>query len=175
MYTVGNFASTFDENFRCHVLKLPYRGGAAMLVVLAEGMGEHLALEDYLSTDLVDTWLSSMETRYRTRTSPPSSRALASSMVERPVGSREQGLRGHYRSAPRLGAWLVLCPACLPGLFLPSALTGGPDWALTCTAGPSPSLRSSKGRHLQVQGRQRGTDRVRVGAREGLAAVVMGS
>ncbi|XP_016067978.1 PREDICTED: protein Z-dependent protease inhibitor [Miniopterus natalensis] len=63
MYTVGNFASTFDENFRCHVLKLPYRGGAAMLVVLAEGMGEHLALEDYLSTDLVDTWLSSMETR----------------------------------------------------------------------------------------------------------------
>nr|XP_008535646.1 PREDICTED: protein Z-dependent protease inhibitor [Equus przewalskii]XP_008535647.1 PREDICTED: protein Z-dependent protease inhibitor [Equus przewalskii]XP_014591249.2 protein Z-dependent protease inhibitor [Equus caballus]XP_014591250.2 protein Z-dependent protease inhibitor [Equus caballus] len=63
MYKVGMFASTFDRNFRCHVLKLPYRGNASMLVVLTEKIGDHLALEDYLSTELVDTWLRNMKTR----------------------------------------------------------------------------------------------------------------
>lgn len=64
MYRAGNFASTFDKNFRCHVLKLPYQGNATMLVVLMEKMGDHFALEDYLTTDLVDTWLRNMKTRY---------------------------------------------------------------------------------------------------------------
>ncbi|XP_037357756.1 protein Z-dependent protease inhibitor [Talpa occidentalis] len=63
MYRAGKFASTFDDNFRCHVLKLPYRGHATMLVVLTERTGDHLALEDYLSSDLLDTWLSNMDTR----------------------------------------------------------------------------------------------------------------
>ncbi|XP_032965621.1 protein Z-dependent protease inhibitor isoform X1 [Rhinolophus ferrumequinum] len=63
MYRAGDFASTFDKNFRCHVLKLPYRGNATMLVVLMEKMGDHFALEDYLTTDLVDTWLRNMKTR----------------------------------------------------------------------------------------------------------------
>nr|XP_012805864.2 protein Z-dependent protease inhibitor isoform X1 [Jaculus jaculus] len=63
MYRVGNFASTFDKNFRCHVLKLPYRGNATMLVVLMERTGDYLALEDYLTTDLVETWLQNMKTR----------------------------------------------------------------------------------------------------------------
>ncbi|XP_036099583.1 protein Z-dependent protease inhibitor [Molossus molossus] len=63
MYRAGNFASTFDKNFRCHVLKLPYQGNATMLVVLMEKMGDHLALEDYLGPDLVDTWLRDMKTR----------------------------------------------------------------------------------------------------------------
>ncbi|MCP6467864.1 hypothetical protein NL473_27700, partial [Klebsiella pneumoniae] len=26
MYQAGNFDSTFDKNFHCHVLKLPYQG-----------------------------------------------------------------------------------------------------------------------------------------------------
>ena len=64
MYRAGKFASTFDKNFRCHVLKLPYRGNATMLVVLMGRIGDHLALEDYLTTDLVDTWLRNMKTRY---------------------------------------------------------------------------------------------------------------
>nr|KAF6267207.1 serpin family A member 10 [Myotis myotis] len=64
MYSAGNFASTFDERLRCHVLQLPYRGNASMLVVLMEKMSDHLALEDYLSTDLVDTWLRNMRTRH---------------------------------------------------------------------------------------------------------------
>lgn len=63
MYRAGNFASTFDMNFRCHILKLPYRGNATMLVVLTERPGDHLALEDYLTTDLVETWLQNMKTR----------------------------------------------------------------------------------------------------------------
>lgn len=64
MFRAGNFASTFDEDLRCHVLKLPYWGNATMLVVLMEKTGEHLALEDYLTADLVDTWLRNMKTRY---------------------------------------------------------------------------------------------------------------
>ncbi|KAM9202496.1 protein Z-dependent protease inhibitor isoform 1-T3 [Dugong dugon] len=63
MYRAGNFASTFDKNFRCHVLKLPYQGNATMLVVLMQKMGDHLALEDYLTTELVETWLRNMKTR----------------------------------------------------------------------------------------------------------------
>lgn len=63
MYRAGNFTSTFDKNFRCHVLKLPYLGNATMLVVLMEKIGDHLALEDYLTTDLVDTWLRNMKIR----------------------------------------------------------------------------------------------------------------
>ncbi|XP_006208291.2 protein Z-dependent protease inhibitor [Vicugna pacos] len=63
MYRAGKFASTFDKDFRCHILKLPYRGNATMLVVLMERMGDHLALEDYLTTDLVDMWLRNMKTR----------------------------------------------------------------------------------------------------------------
>lgn len=64
MYSAGNFASTFDERLRCHVLRLPYRGNASMLVVLMEKMSDQLALEDYLSADLVGTWLRNMRTRY---------------------------------------------------------------------------------------------------------------
>ncbi|CAK6431757.1 unnamed protein product [Pipistrellus nathusii] len=64
MYSEGNFASTFDQRLRCHVLQLPYRGRASMLVVLTERMSDHLALEDYLSAELVGTWLSSMKTRH---------------------------------------------------------------------------------------------------------------
>nr|XP_021505105.1 protein Z-dependent protease inhibitor isoform X1 [Meriones unguiculatus] len=63
MYVEGNFASTFDKKFRCHILKLPYQGNATMLVVLMEKTGDHLALEDYLTIDLVETWLQNMKTR----------------------------------------------------------------------------------------------------------------
>lgn len=64
MYRQGKFASTFDSNFHCHVLQLPYRGNATMLVVLTEKMGDHLDLEDYLTVDLVEMWLRNMKTRY---------------------------------------------------------------------------------------------------------------
>ncbi|KAF6132813.1 serpin family A member 10 [Phyllostomus discolor] len=39
------------------------KGNATMLVVLMEKMGDHLALEDYLTSDLVDSWLRNMKTR----------------------------------------------------------------------------------------------------------------
>ncbi|XP_055989104.1 protein Z-dependent protease inhibitor [Sorex fumeus] len=63
MFQAGKFASTFDKTFRCHVLQLPYRGNASMLVVLMENIGDHLALEDYLTPELVDTWLRTLKTR----------------------------------------------------------------------------------------------------------------
>ncbi|XP_074145811.1 protein Z-dependent protease inhibitor [Sminthopsis crassicaudata] len=63
MYRSDKFASTFDKNLHCHVLKLPYRGNASMLVVLVDKMGDHLAIEDYLTVELVDKWIKNMETR----------------------------------------------------------------------------------------------------------------
>ncbi|XP_054989359.1 protein Z-dependent protease inhibitor [Sorex araneus] len=63
MFQAGKFASTFDKTFRCHVLQLPYRGNASMLVVLMENIGDHLALEDYLTPELVDTWLRTLKTK----------------------------------------------------------------------------------------------------------------
>ncbi|XP_043845702.1 protein Z-dependent protease inhibitor [Dromiciops gliroides] len=63
MYRSEKFASTFDRNLRCHVLKLPYRGNASMLVVLGDKMGDYFAIEDYLTVELVDKWISNMETR----------------------------------------------------------------------------------------------------------------
>ncbi|XP_004699148.1 protein Z-dependent protease inhibitor [Echinops telfairi] len=63
MFASGTFASSFDVNLRCHVLKLPYRGNATMLVVLMQRLGDYLALEDYLTTDLVEAWLQNMKTR----------------------------------------------------------------------------------------------------------------
>lgn len=64
MFQAGKFASTFDKIFRCHVLQLPYQGNASMLIILMENMGDHLALEDYLTPELVDKWLRTMKTRY---------------------------------------------------------------------------------------------------------------
>ncbi|XP_027725650.1 protein Z-dependent protease inhibitor isoform X3 [Vombatus ursinus] len=63
MYRSDKFASTFDRNLRCQVLKLPYRGNASMLVVLVDKMGDHLAIEDYLTVELVDKWIRNMKTR----------------------------------------------------------------------------------------------------------------
>ncbi|XP_036591036.1 LOW QUALITY PROTEIN: protein Z-dependent protease inhibitor [Trichosurus vulpecula] len=63
MYRSDKFASTFDRNLHCQVLKLPYRGNASMLVVLVDKMGDHLAIEDYLTVELVDEWIRNMKTR----------------------------------------------------------------------------------------------------------------
>uniref|UniRef100_F7G300 Serpin family A member 10 n=1 Tax=Monodelphis domestica TaxID=13616 RepID=F7G300_MONDO len=63
MYRSGKFASTWDRNFRCQVLKLPYQGNASMLVVLADKTRDHLAIEDYLTAELVDKWIRNMKTR----------------------------------------------------------------------------------------------------------------
>ncbi|XP_013372705.1 PREDICTED: protein Z-dependent protease inhibitor isoform X2 [Chinchilla lanigera] len=40
-----------------------FKGNATMLVVLMEKTGDHLDLEDYLTTDLVETWLRNMKPR----------------------------------------------------------------------------------------------------------------
>ncbi|XP_072480004.1 protein Z-dependent protease inhibitor isoform X2 [Notamacropus eugenii] len=63
MYRSDKFASTFDRDLRCQVLKLPYQGNASMLVVLVNKMGDHLAIEDYLTVELVEKWIRNMKTR----------------------------------------------------------------------------------------------------------------
>ncbi|KAF6352371.1 serpin family A member 10 [Rhinolophus ferrumequinum] len=65
--TQGKIPKLFDEvNPDTKLILVDYillQGNATMLVVLMEKMGDHFALEDYLTTDLVDTWLRNMKTR----------------------------------------------------------------------------------------------------------------
>ncbi|XP_012922242.1 protein Z-dependent protease inhibitor isoform X2 [Heterocephalus glaber] len=65
--TQGKIPKLFDEIIPETKLILVdyilFKGNATMLVVLMEKMGDHLDLEDYLTTDLVETWLRNMKTR----------------------------------------------------------------------------------------------------------------
>ncbi|XP_057639353.1 protein Z-dependent protease inhibitor isoform X2 [Chionomys nivalis] len=65
--TRGKIPKLFDEiNPETKLILVDYilfKGNATMLVVLMEKTGDHLALEDYLTTDLVETWLQDMKTR----------------------------------------------------------------------------------------------------------------
>ncbi|NXG74252.1 ZPI inhibitor, partial [Baryphthengus martii] len=54
---------TFDENLRCTVIKLPYKGKAHMLVVIPEKEGDYISLEDHLTVELVESWLGNMKIR----------------------------------------------------------------------------------------------------------------
>ncbi|EDL81781.1 serine (or cysteine) peptidase inhibitor, clade A (alpha-1 antiproteinase, antitrypsin), member 10, isoform CRA_a [Rattus norvegicus] len=65
--TEGKIPKLFDEiNPETKLILVDYilfKGNATMLVVLMEKSGDHLALEDYLTTDLVEMWLQDMKTR----------------------------------------------------------------------------------------------------------------
>ncbi|NXL99348.1 ZPI inhibitor, partial [Tyrannus savana] len=63
MFKSDKINSTFDENLRCTVIKIPYRGNAYMLIVIPEKEGDYISLEDHLSTELVESWLGNMKIR----------------------------------------------------------------------------------------------------------------
>ncbi|NWS48664.1 ZPI inhibitor, partial [Probosciger aterrimus] len=63
MFKSDKINSTFDENLRCTVIKIPYRGKAHMLIVIPEKEGDYVSLEDHLTTELVETWLGNMKPR----------------------------------------------------------------------------------------------------------------
>ncbi|NXJ41548.1 ZPI inhibitor, partial [Ciconia maguari] len=63
MFKSDKVNSTFDENLRCTVIKLPYKGKAHMLIVIPEKEGDYISLEDHLTTELVESWLRNMKTR----------------------------------------------------------------------------------------------------------------
>lgn len=64
MFKSDKINSTFDENLRCTVIKIPYKGNAHMLVVIPEKEGDYISIEDHLTTELVESWLGNMKTRY---------------------------------------------------------------------------------------------------------------
>nr|XP_034343778.1 protein Z-dependent protease inhibitor isoform X2 [Arvicanthis niloticus] len=65
--TEGKIPKLFDEiDPETKLILVDYilfKGNATMLVVLMEKTGDHLALEDYLTIDLVETWLQNMKIR----------------------------------------------------------------------------------------------------------------
>ncbi|XP_009874762.1 PREDICTED: protein Z-dependent protease inhibitor [Apaloderma vittatum] len=63
MFKSDKINSTFDENLRCTVIKLPYKGRAHMLIVIPEKEGDYISLEDHLTAELVQSWLGNMKTR----------------------------------------------------------------------------------------------------------------
>uniref|UniRef100_A0A8C4V4L3 Serpin family A member 10 n=1 Tax=Falco tinnunculus TaxID=100819 RepID=A0A8C4V4L3_FALTI len=63
MFKSDKVNSSFDENLRCTVIKLPYKGKAHMLIVIPEKEGDYISLEDHLTTELVESWLANMKTR----------------------------------------------------------------------------------------------------------------
>ncbi|XP_069714838.1 protein Z-dependent protease inhibitor [Phaenicophaeus curvirostris] len=63
MFKSDKVNSTFDENLRCTVIKLPYKGKAHMLIVIPEKEGDYISLEDHLTTELVESWLGNMKIR----------------------------------------------------------------------------------------------------------------
>ncbi|NXR82780.1 ZPI inhibitor, partial [Pycnonotus jocosus] len=62
MFKSDEINSTFDENLRCSVIKIPYKGNAHMLVVIPEKEGDYISIEDHLTTELVESWLGNMKT-----------------------------------------------------------------------------------------------------------------
>ncbi|NXV26336.1 ZPI inhibitor, partial [Rissa tridactyla] len=63
MFKSDKVNSTFDENLRCTVIKLPYKGKAHMLIAIPEKEGDYMSLEDHLTTELVESWLANMKAR----------------------------------------------------------------------------------------------------------------
>ncbi|NXO22324.1 ZPI inhibitor, partial [Cisticola juncidis] len=63
MFKSVKINSTFDENLRCTVIKIPYKGNAHMLIVIPEKEGDYISIEDHLTTELVESWLGNMKIR----------------------------------------------------------------------------------------------------------------
>ncbi|NWI88393.1 ZPI inhibitor, partial [Pitta sordida] len=63
MFKSDKINSTFDENLRCTVIKIPYKGNAYMLIAIPEKEGDYISLEDHLTAELVESWLGNMKTR----------------------------------------------------------------------------------------------------------------
>ncbi|NXJ05759.1 ZPI inhibitor, partial [Odontophorus gujanensis] len=63
MFKSDKVNSTFDENLRCNVIKLPYKGKAYMLIVIPEKGEDYVSLEDHLTMELVESWLANMKSR----------------------------------------------------------------------------------------------------------------
>ncbi|NWT69994.1 ZPI inhibitor, partial [Prunella himalayana] len=63
MFKSDKINSTFDENLRCTVIKIPYKGNVHMLIVIPEKEGDYISIEDHLTTELVESWLGNMKTR----------------------------------------------------------------------------------------------------------------
>ncbi|NXC41697.1 ZPI inhibitor, partial [Penelope pileata] len=63
MFKSDKVISTFDENLRCDVIKLPYKGKAYMLIVIPEKGEDYVLLEDHLTMELVESWLANMKSR----------------------------------------------------------------------------------------------------------------
>lgn len=72
MFKSDKVNSMYDENLRCNVIKLPYKGKAYMLIVIPEKGEDYVSLEDHLTMELVESWLANMKSRYYFDTHQPS-------------------------------------------------------------------------------------------------------
>ncbi|KAM4662411.1 protein Z-dependent protease inhibitor [Discoglossus pictus] len=61
MFKKDKIYSVVDKTFSCTIFKLNYKGSAQMLIVMPDKEGDFGPLEDHLSNELIEDWLSKMQ------------------------------------------------------------------------------------------------------------------
>lgn len=61
MFNVDMFSFASDDELRAKVLRLPYRGGAAMLIVLPDLHVDYTTIDDEINADRFLSWIKNMK------------------------------------------------------------------------------------------------------------------
>ncbi|KPP74333.1 protein Z-dependent protease inhibitor-like [Scleropages formosus] len=61
MYNDNSFYVARDANLKMRLLKLPYLGGAAMLIVLPEKTEDYTAIDDHINAEVFQGWLKQLK------------------------------------------------------------------------------------------------------------------
>lgn len=60
MFGEDKFFTTEDADVGARVLRLPYRGGASLLIVLPDESVDYTSIEDEITTERILRWIKSM-------------------------------------------------------------------------------------------------------------------
>ncbi|KAL4656393.1 protein Z-dependent protease inhibitor-like [Arapaima gigas] len=61
MFNDNNFYMARDTNLKIRILKLPYLGGAAMLIVLPEKTEDYTSIDDHINAEVFQGWLKQLK------------------------------------------------------------------------------------------------------------------
>lgn len=61
MFNMDMFSVASDDELRAKVLRLPYRGGAAMLIVLPDQHVDYTVIDDEINADRFLRWIKNMK------------------------------------------------------------------------------------------------------------------
>lgn len=61
MVKEDKFSTAEDRELRARVLRLPYRGGAALLIVLPDAAADYTVIDDEISAERFYGWIKNMK------------------------------------------------------------------------------------------------------------------